>query len=131
MFRSSSKEVEISESKGDQRISGELTSRQREWLAHLKRCEASGETMKAYAKHHGLSVHAMYQAVKELRRRGALPPTTHSQTDDRASFVRVSSPPSAAAAWRVRFASGAVLEGAGPLSSESLTALVESLSATR
>jgi hypothetical protein len=121
----------MSESKGNQRISGELTSRQREWLAHLKRCEASGETMKAYAKHHGLSVHAMYQAVKELRRRGALPPTTHSQTDDRASFVRVSSAPSTATAWRVRFASGAVLEGAGPLSSESLTALVEALSATR
>ncbi len=121
----------MSRARSKQRVSGELSSRQREWLAHLKRCEASGETMKAYANHHGLSIHAMYQAVKELRRRGALPPAAHSRTDERASFVRVSSPPSVSAAWRVRFASGAVLEGAGPLSSESLTALVEALSATR
>jgi len=121
----------MSEARGNQRISGELTSRQREWLAHLKRCKASGETIKAYANHHGLSVHAMYQAAKELRRRGALPPAAHSRIDDRASFVRVSPPPTGSAAWRVRFASGAVLEGAGPLSSESLAALVEALSASR
>jgi hypothetical protein len=121
----------VSESKGERRVSGELSSRQRGWLAHLKQCEASGETMKAYAKRNGLSIHAMYQAAKGLRRRGALSPAAHSRTDGRASFVRVASPPSTSAAWRVRFASGAVLEGAGPLSSESLTALVEALSATR
>jgi hypothetical protein len=121
----------MSKEKGNERVSGELTSRQGEWLAHLKRCEASGETIKAYAKHHGLSIHAMYQAAKGLRRRGALPPAADSRTDSRASFVRVPSPPSASAAWRVRFASGAVLEGAGSLSSESLTVLVEALSATR
>jgi hypothetical protein len=121
----------MSEARGNQRVSGELSSRQREWLAHLKQCEASGETMKAYAKRHGLSVHAMYQAAKGLRRRGALSPAAHSRTDGRASFVRVSPPPSAAVVWRVCFASGAVLEGAGPLSSESLTALAEALSATR
>jgi hypothetical protein len=121
----------MSKTRGNRRASGELTSRQGEWLAHLKRCEASGETIKAYAKHHGLSVHAMYQAAKELRRRGALPRAAHSRTADRASFVRVCAPLSGSAAWRVRFASGAVLEGTGSLSSESLTALVEALSASR
>jgi hypothetical protein len=39
--------------------------------------------------------------------------------------------PSATASWRVRFVSGAVLEGSGSLSSESLTVLIETLSATR
>jgi hypothetical protein len=121
----------MSEAKVKQRVAGELSSRQREWLSHLKQCESSGETMKAYAKRQQLSVQAMYQAAKDLRRRGALSPAARSQTDGRASFARVSPPPSGSAAWRVRFASGVVLEGAGSLSSESLTALVEALSTSR
>jgi hypothetical protein len=124
-------EMEMSRAKGKRRASGELSSRQGEWLAHLKRCEASGETMKAYAKRHELSVQAMYQAVKDLRRRGALPSSARSRANGPASFVRVSAPPSATTAWRVRFASGAMLEGAGTLSNESLTALIEALSASR
>jgi len=121
----------MSEAKGKQRDFGELSSRQREWLAHLKQREASGETMKAYAKRQQLSVQAMYQAAKDLRRRGALPPVARVRTNGRASFVRVSAPPSGSASWRVRFPSGAVLEGAGTLSNETLTALVEALSVSR
>jgi len=132
MFRlSERREIEMSRARAEQRVSGELSSRQREWLAHLKRCEASDETMKAYAKRHGLSVQAMYQAAKDLRRRGAFPPAARSRANGPASFVRVSAPPSATTAWRVRFASGAMLEGSGTLSNESLTALVEALSGSR
>lgn len=119
----------MSKAKGKQRAAGELTGRQREWLAHLKRCEASGETKRAYAKRHRLSVQAMYYAAKDLRRRGALPPAGRAAR--RVSFVRVPASPSATASWRVRFVSGAVLEGSGSLSSESLTVLIETLSATR
>jgi len=121
----------MSEAKGKQRDFGELSSRQREWLAHLKQCEVSGETKKAYAKRQQLSVQAMYQAAKDLRRRGALPPVARVRTNGRASFVRISAPPLGSASWRVRFASGAVLEGAGTLSNETLAALVEALSVSR
>ncbi len=119
----------MSKAKGKQRAAGELTSRQREWLAHLQRCETSGETKRAYAKRHRLSVQAMYYAAKDLRRRGALPPAGRAAPS--VSFIRVPPPASTQGAWRVRFANGAVLEGANVLSSESLTALVESLSAPR
>jgi uncharacterized protein len=121
----------MSEAKVKQRVAGALSSRQREWLSHLKQCESSGETMKAYANRQQLSVQAMYQAAKDLRRRGALSPVTRPRTAGRTSFARVLPPPSGSAAWRVRFVSGAVLEGAGSLSRESLTVLVEALSASR
>ncbi len=119
----------MSKAKGKQRGTSELTSRQREWLAHLKRCAASGETKRAYAKRHRLSVEAMYYAAKDLRQRGALPPAGRSAR--RVSFVRVPTSASPPSAWRVRFANGAVLEGTDGLSSESLTTLVETLSASR
>ena len=119
----------MSKAKGNQRAAGDLTSRQREWLTHLQRCEASGETKQAYAKRHRLSVQALYSAAKDLRRRGALPPAGRAART--VSFVRVSAPVSAPGAWQVRFANGAVLEGANALTSESLTALVEALSASR
>ena len=119
----------MSKTKGKQRGAGELTSRQREWLAHLNRCTASGETKRAYAKRHRLSIQAMYYAAKDLRRRGALAPARRAVRS--ASFVRVSAPVSPRGSWQVRFANGAVLEGANALTSESLTALVEALSASR
>jgi hypothetical protein len=45
-------EIEMSKAKSKQRAPGELSSRQREWLEHLKECKASGEPMKEYAKRH-------------------------------------------------------------------------------
>jgi uncharacterized protein len=122
-------EIEMSKAKGKQRGAGELTNRQREWLTHLNRCTASGETKRAYAKRHQLSIQAMYYAAKDLRRRGALAPARRAART--ASFVRVSAPVSPGGAWHVRFANGAVLEGANVLTGESLTALVEALSASR
>jgi len=119
----------MSKAKGKQRAAGELTVRQREWLAHLKGCAASGETKRAYAKRHRLSVQAMYYAAKDLRRRGALAPAR--QPARTVSFVRVPTPASPPGAWRVRFANGAVLEGTDALSSESVTALVEALLVSR
>ena len=119
----------MSKTKGKRRAAGELTSRQREWLAHLKHCSASGETKRAYAKRHRLSVQAMYYAAKDLRRRGALAPAGRAART--VSFVRVSAPVSLPGAWQVRFANGSVLEGTDALTGESLTALVEALSASR
>ena len=50
-----------------------LTPGQQEWRRHLEACARSGETVRAYAKRHGFSDQAMYQASKDLRQRGVLP----------------------------------------------------------
>lgn len=47
----------------------ELTERQRFWRDHLRRCEASGESVAAYAARHGLSRSAMYFFRRVLRAR--------------------------------------------------------------
>jgi len=49
---------------------GELTERQQYWLDHIQACEESGDTTKAYAEVHGLSVSMMYSWRKELTMRG-------------------------------------------------------------
>ncbi len=111
-----------------------LTPRQRGWMRHLKRCAVSGGTMKAYAKRHRLSIQAMYQAAKDLRGQGVLPPARPgSRREAGGSFVRVTAPApgSREPSWRVRFPSGAVLEGTGTLAEESLQAVVVALAASR
>jgi len=104
-----------------------LTPRQQEWLGHLRTCAQSGETVRAYAKRHGLSEHAMYQAAKGLRRRGALP--AHARRPRKAqtapAFVKVSAAvrPTASGSWRARLPNGIVLEGSEGLGPELLVAL--------
>ncbi len=86
-----------------------LTEQQEYWLRHLRSCESSGETLKAYAKRHGLSVHGLYAARKRLRQRGV--PLSVSRTSP-VSFARVNARVSSARepGWRVRFPNGAVVE---------------------
>ena len=55
-----------------------LTSGQRQWLHHLRACEAKGQSTIAYAKAHGLKVSALHTARKALVEMGVLPhPSTH------------------------------------------------------
>jgi uncharacterized protein len=111
---------------GEKRSSG-LTPRQREWLVHLRACARSGETVRAYAKRHALSEHAMYQATKDLRRRGVLP--AHSgrprQAKTAPAFVKVSAAvrSTSSGPWRARLPNGIVLEGSEALGPELLEAL--------
>lgn len=102
---------------------GELTEVLRGWLVHLEACAASEETMRAYAKRQGLSEHGLYQAAKELRRRGALPAVQRrvrkpaarpSAAARRPRFVEVRAEGSSAGeagAWRARLPNGVVIEG--------------------
>ena len=106
-----------------------LTPRQREWRRHLEACARSGETMRGYAKRLELSESAMYQAAKDLRRRGVLPRTARSRSVRKESaFVKVTGAvhvPSSGA-WRARLPNGIVLEGSerlGPKLLEALAAL--------
>jgi hypothetical protein len=112
---------------GRRRASG-LTARQREWLAHLRKAGDAGETVRGYARRRGLSEHALYQAVKELRKKGVpLPsgrptkaPAGLRAAAARACFIEVrakqpSAIEGAPGAWRARLPNGVVVEGSGEL----------------
>ena len=49
-----------------------LTERQRYWMEHLRACEASGKTMRAYASATGIDARSLYDAKKRLVQRGVL-----------------------------------------------------------
>jgi hypothetical protein len=75
----------------------------------------------------GLSEHALYQAAKELRRKGVLAPSGRAAkvpaavrtAGTRARFVEVRAtqavPTGAPSAWRARLVNGVVIEGTGDL----------------
>lgn len=47
----------------------EATERQRYWMDHARRCEASGQSVAAYAADNGLPAWALYEARRRLRER--------------------------------------------------------------
>jgi hypothetical protein len=106
-----------------------LTPRKREWLRHLRACASRGETRRAYARRHGLSEQALYQAARELRGLGMLVPASVRRGARKpATFVRVTPGASsigsiAASPWRVRLPNGVVLEGSERFNAEWLEAL--------
>jgi hypothetical protein len=48
----------------------ELSAIQRYWLSHIKACEKSGSTIKAYADEQGLPVGSLYNARHQLKAKG-------------------------------------------------------------
>lgn len=109
---------------------GALSERDRFWLEHLKRIQAEGGEAKAYARRHGLSHHALYQAKKRLVDGGALPKTAPSAP----RFARVGVVPTPAAApgsFRLRLPGGALLEWERPPELAVLEALVERVASLR
>ena len=103
-----------------------LTERQAYWLERLRACEASGLTAKAYAKKHGLSNHALYQARKELRRRESLASPSNRPS---VTFARVHAAPATARerSWRIRFTNGAEIEIEAPREPEGRVHLLQSI----
>jgi len=61
-----------------------LTDKQRYWLDHIKRCEALGQTMVAYASEQSLDLKQFYNWKMRLSRLGVLP-----QPPKRVAFKRV------------------------------------------
>jgi hypothetical protein len=103
---------------------------------HVKACEASGETLKAYAQRRDLSVQSLYQAKKIARKKGLLAPHgspssvgSDSKAVRRRRFVEArtttSATPTASPTWRIRFTCGAVLESNAPLSMEDVLRLAD------
>ena len=79
---------------------------ERLWLDHLRTVRQQGQTLKAYAHTHGLSVSALYTARSTLKRRGVLiEPAASAPT-----LVPVRIPPPAGAAFRVHLPNGVVVE---------------------
>ena len=112
----------------------------RDRVAAIRACERSGETLKAYAIRTGVSVFTLYEAKRQARSLGLLPP--HRSDRHRAAtkppsrksgatrFVEATvrpAPRDEALAWRLRFPGGAVLEAMTPLGPGESVRLVELL----
>jgi hypothetical protein len=121
---------------GTRSSQGEVSSTLRQHLVHVEACEASGETLKAYAQRRGLSVQSLYQAKKIARKQGLLAPHgspssvgSGTETVRRTRFVEArrttSATPAVGPTWRIRFTCGAVLESNAPLSMEDVLRLAD------
>jgi hypothetical protein len=104
---------------GDER---ELTERQQYWLEQIQACEASGESLKAYAAAHGFAAGAMYAAKKVLIRKGLLAQSS-------ARFQRVHARvPSMGSEWRVELPNGAAVGFSGAVDAATLSTVLSTVS---
>ena len=94
-----------------------LRPREQFWLDHLRAARRQGQTLKAYAQSHGLSVSALYTARSTLKRRGVL-------SEPAPTLVPVRIPP-AGAAFRVHLPNGVVVEVASHIESAACAAVLE------
>ena len=108
-------------------IEARLSSKQRLWLKHLQVCEASGETLKGYAKRKGLSVHGLYGARRRMRLVGIAPARASSEKRPSFAKVVVQEAPAEAGRCRVRLPNGAVMEWDVPLTAQSLDLLFQAV----
>ncbi len=112
----------------------------RKRLAQVSACERAGESLKAYAARHGISVHTLYQAKKQARQKGLLPAhgtqkarvvrSKQPKATRRPRFVEAIAAPTAATpalAWRLRLRGGDVLESSTPLAGDEALRLIDVL----
>ena len=107
-------------------------------LDHEAVIKASGESAKAYAAKHELSLHALYQARKRLRAMGLLDAARRRRSDCKpamrpASFskVELTTPRTARAEFRLSLPNGLVLEWSGSELPLPVVELVERLTQPR
>ena len=116
---------------------GGLSPTLRKQLAHIRACEKAGETLKSHAERQGLSVQALYEARRRLRKQGILAPqptraaaSAAPQREPMPRFVEAIRRVDAregGVAWRVRFSGGEVLESTTPLRVDEALRLVDVL----
>ncbi len=92
-----------------------LTDRQQFWREHLRRCEAAGQTVRAYAFENNLSAFALYDARRTMKQsQGAcIRAVVRSPSSSSPRFVRVTAPAPAASATlpcRAHLRNGVVVE---------------------
>ena len=110
------------------------TERDQFWLDHEAAQGASGQTAKEYASTHGLSLHAFYQARKQLRALGLLAPAPFRSKAPRkrsrspaVSFSKIAVPAATDPRFRLELPGGMALEWSGGDVPESVALLLERL----
>jgi hypothetical protein len=92
-----------------------LTRREQRYVEHAQRAQAQGLTLARYCRDSGVSVQSLYNAKRELRRKGTLETVAEPKTNEPADFIAVRVAhvmPSAGsgAVCRLRASNGWVLE---------------------
>ena len=93
-----------------------LTERQQYWLGQIRSCEASGNSVAAYAAAHGIEARAMYGAKKVLVKKGVLPRMQGVRFQRAATTLRGGD-----SEWRIRLPNGASVEFSGAVDGGSLS----------
>ncbi len=117
-----------------------LSATLRKHLDVIQACAQSGEPLKRYAERTGLSIHTLYQAKKQLRKKGVLPapqrPRGKAGKPQRgvqhgARFVEAVSRRSEGAAvnpaWRLRLPTGVVFESTTAITADEIVRLARAL----
>jgi hypothetical protein len=111
-----------------------MTSKQKKWLAHIRSCRRSGQSVAAYAREQNLSAPQLYTWIVRLRALGALVespapqvPSSKQHPRPKVQFspVRLIETAEPGVGLRIRFGNGVVLEtsGAGDLDPGLITTL--------
>jgi hypothetical protein len=103
----------------------ELTERQRYWRDHLAACEASGQTTKAYAKAHGLSISMMYSWRRKLVRRGVWSKRSNLTGGSGFTRVRISDAGYASGTWHLVLPNGVQIGFTGAVDEAALDAVLQ------
>jgi hypothetical protein len=103
-----------------------LTEHQRYWLKHVQVCEASGKSIAAYAREHGLEAKAMYSGKMVLVTKSALP-RTRSPQFQRAQAVDTAH----RSQWRVQLANGVSVSFTGTPDAGELTTVLATAACLR
>ena len=111
------------------RRQAELTERQRYWLDHLEACERSGETTKAYAEAHGLSVSMMYSWRKELTMRGVWSRRSDISRPSRFDRVEVFNEPVLSSTWQILLPNGVQIGFSGTVDEAELALVLRAANA--
>ncbi len=114
------------------------TERDRYWLNHEAAITTSGQTAKAYAAEHELSLYALYQARKRLRAMGLLAAVRSRRSNGKAtsrpvsfSKVELTTPRAPRADFRLSLPNGVILEWSGSELPTPVVELVERLTQPR
>ena len=117
---------------------GQPTERDRYWLDHEAAIKASGQSAKAYAAAHELSLHALYQARKRLRAIGLLEAGRRRRSECKStprpvafSKVELTTPRTSQPDFRLSLPNGLVLEWSGSELPLPVVELVERLTQPR
>lgn len=89
-----------------------LTATQQTWLNHIRRCEARGQTLAAYAKVEGIDLKTLYNWRYRLKKKGVFEEGSSRAADSTPAFQRfvVAKEVFGRSEVRLRWPNGRVLE---------------------